>query len=164
MILPTATHYYIQLHAATDGSPGTVQCVRGALHYTCGTKNMLPLHAPTHCHYKSLLHIITTYFNILLLLYSKHWYITLLHTTTPASTTAYYYVLPRHLQAPTAHPPLGRGLCRGLEATLGNIPVPEAAWEQTLAPVRLGGIGLRSPSYTRIHIDKRTCAHTGSFP
>ena len=39
-----------------------------------------------------------------------------------------------------------RGLRRGLEATLGNIPVPEAAWEQTLAPVRLGGIGLRSPS------------------
>ena len=67
-------------------------------------------------------------------------------------------MLPRHLQATTAQCPIlqlhanevihrcERGPRRGLEATLGNIPVPEAAWEQALVPVRLGGIGLRSPS------------------
>ena len=42
-----------------------------------------------------------------------------------------------------------RGLRKGLGATLGHIPVPDAAWEQALVPVRLGGLGLRSPAIVR---------------
>ena len=41
------------------------------------------------------------------------------------------------------------GLWRGLEATLGITPIPEAAWGQALVPVRLGGLGLRSPATVR---------------
>ena len=48
------------------------------------------------------------------------------------------------------------GLWRGLEATLGITPIPEAAWEQALVPIRLGGLGLRSPA--KIRNDARLAA------
>ena len=122
-------------------------------HKTCCHCTLL--HTVTTNHYCILLRHTSTYFYCLISnTGTSHYYIPpQLHYTT-----AHYYVLPRHLQATTAQCQIlqlhatevihrcERGLRRGPEATLGNIPVPEAAWEHAFVPVRLGGIGLRSPS------------------
>ena len=103
MLLSTTTHYYIQLQAATDGSPGKVECDRGAHHFTCGTGKT--------CYHCTPPHIVTTnHCSILLRKSSKYLYCLILNTGTSHHyippqlhyTTAYYYVLPRHLQATTA--------------------------------------------------------------
>ena len=43
------------------------------------------------------------------------------------------------------------GRRKGLVATLGNVPTSQAAWEQALVPIRLGGggLGLCSPATVR---------------
>ena len=140
----------------------------------------------TCCHC-TLLHTVTTiHYCILSRHSSTYFYCFIVNTGTShccipphlhllPHTTTYCHDIYKHL--PHIHR-CGRGLCRGLEATLGNIPVPEAAWEQTLAPVRLGGIGLRSPSTiqraarlaslgnTRSHweLPLSTCARTSKRP